>query len=66
VLIPGGGVSVLSASGFGGAFEDADADEALFGAVDEGLQGSGVRVSRDRRAVDEGGLRWGRLIGWLS
>jgi len=56
VLIPEGGVSILSESGSGGVFEDAEADRQLFAAVEEGLKGSGIRVVREERAINEEGF----------
>ena len=56
VLIPEGGVSMLSESGSGGVFEDADADRALFDTVEEGLEGSGAQVVRDKRAINDEGF----------
>ncbi|KAK0628335.1 hypothetical protein B0T17DRAFT_652218 [Bombardia bombarda] len=58
VWIPRGGVSMLSTAG--GPFEDREADEVLFGAVREGLRGSGVVVVEDERDVNDGG--WARDV----
>ncbi|KAL0256911.1 hypothetical protein SLS55_007720 [Diplodia seriata] len=54
VWVPRGGVSVMSVAG--GVFEDKEADEALFKAVREGLEGSGVRVVEDERAINDEGF----------
>ncbi|KAL1639106.1 hypothetical protein SLS58_008308 [Diplodia intermedia] len=54
VWVPRGGVSAMSVAG--GVFEDAEADEALFAAVREGLEGSGVRVVEDARAINDEGF----------
>ncbi|KAK4454690.1 hypothetical protein QBC34DRAFT_342222 [Podospora aff. communis PSN243] len=54
VWIPKGGISVMSKGG--GVFEDRRVDEVLFGAVKEGLEGSGVRVVEDERDVNDGGF----------
>ncbi|RDH27150.1 UPF0261-domain-containing protein [Aspergillus welwitschiae] len=44
VMLPTGGVSMMDVPGNG--FYDGDADEVLFGTVERGLEGSGVRVVR--------------------
>lgn len=54
VWVPRGGVSLMSVAG--GAFEDREADEALFKAVREGLEGSGVKVVEDERAINDEGF----------
>ncbi|KAF9636766.1 hypothetical protein BFW01_g7662 [Lasiodiplodia theobromae] len=54
VWVPRGGVSLMSVAG--GPFEDREADEALFKAVREGLEGSGVRVVEDERAINDEGF----------
>ncbi|KAL1618609.1 hypothetical protein SLS54_007044 [Diplodia seriata] len=54
VWVPRGGVSVMSVAG--GVFEDKEADEALFKAVREGLEGSRVRVVEDARAINDEGF----------
>ncbi|KAK0640268.1 UPF0261 protein [Lasiodiplodia hormozganensis] len=54
VWVPRGGVSLMSVAG--GPFEDREADKALFKAVREGLEGSGVRVVEDERAINEEGF----------
>ncbi|KAF2209790.1 hypothetical protein CERZMDRAFT_46601 [Cercospora zeae-maydis SCOH1-5] len=67
VVLPLGGVSMLSTSG--GPFWDVEADEALFGAVRDGLKGCGVEVVEDERDVnDEGFARdvAARLLGLLG
>ncbi|PWY81918.1 UPF0261-domain-containing protein [Aspergillus heteromorphus CBS 117.55] len=50
VLVPGGGVSLLDVPGQ--QFWDPEADEGLFGALEEGLKGSGVEVVRHPRDVN--------------
>ncbi|EKG17265.1 hypothetical protein MPH_05475 [Macrophomina phaseolina MS6] len=54
VWIPKGGVSAMSVAG--GPFEDREADDALFGAVREGLKGSGVEVVEDERDINDEGF----------
>ena len=54
VVMPLGGVSVIATPG--GPFYDAEADEALFGAVREGLRDSGVVVEEDERDVNDEGF----------
>ena len=54
VVLPGGGLSVLGVKG--GVYEDGEADEVLFGAVEVGLRGTGIEVVRDRRAVNDEGF----------
>ncbi|KAL8842708.1 MAG: hypothetical protein Q9170_000364 [Blastenia crenularia] len=56
-VIPEGGLSALG--GKGGVFEDERADEVLFQAVEEGLKGSGVRVFRDPRGINDEGFARG-------
>ncbi|KAI4200598.1 MAG: hypothetical protein LQ350_003845 [Teloschistes chrysophthalmus] len=51
VVIPTGGLSALS--GKGGVYEDGEADEALFEAVERGLGGSGIMVERVDGGVNE-------------
>lgn len=57
VVLPVGGMSALSMSGE--VFEDREADEVLFQAVEGGLEGMGVRVVRDERGVNEEGFAGG-------
>ncbi|KAI4106646.1 MAG: hypothetical protein L6R37_002038 [Teloschistes peruensis] len=57
VVIPVGGLSVLSVKG--GVYEDGRADEALFAAVEEGLRGSRVEVVRVEGGVNEEGFATG-------
>ncbi|KAK3336322.1 hypothetical protein B0T19DRAFT_409140 [Cercophora scortea] len=52
--IPRGGVSMISTPG--GPFEDQEADAALFGAVRERLEGSGIEVIEDERDINDGGF----------
>lgn len=54
VIVPTGGLSVLSVPG--GVYEDKEADEVLFRAVEEGLEGSGIMVVRDKRHVNDEGF----------
>jgi uncharacterized protein (UPF0261 family) len=52
VWIPRGGISLIDTPG--GPFEDGKADEALFGIVRDGLEGTGVEVvERDENVNDE-------------
>ena len=54
VFIPLGGISMLSIES--GPFYDEAADKALFDAVIQGLDGSGIAVVKDRRAINEHGF----------
>jgi uncharacterized protein (UPF0261 family) len=54
VLLPTGGVSMISAEG--GVFEDRKADEALFRAVEDGLKDTSIPVMRDSRAINDDGF----------
>ncbi|KAL9031810.1 MAG: hypothetical protein Q9196_000183 [Gyalolechia fulgens] len=54
VVIPEGGMSAIGKKG--GVYEDREADEVLFATVQEGLRGSGVRVVRDERHVNDEGF----------
>ena len=54
VFIPLGGTSMLST--IGGPFYDKTADEALFDAVIHGLDGSGIVVVKDQRAINDEGF----------
>ena len=51
VVLPLGGVSIIAGSD--GPFYDADADEALFSTLRDGLQGSGVELVEDTRAIND-------------
>ncbi|KAK7607753.1 hypothetical protein BKA81DRAFT_363962 [Phyllosticta paracitricarpa] len=51
VWLPNGGVSALSEAG--GPFEDSHVDAALFSAVEQGLQGTSIRVVSDDRAIND-------------
>lgn len=51
VVMPTGGLSALSKTG--GVYEDREADQCLFEAVEEGLQGTGVEAIRDERDVND-------------
>lgn len=54
VVLPLGGVSIIATSG--APFHDADADDALFSAVRDGLRDSGVFVVGDERAINDEGF----------
>ena len=54
VFIPAGGISMLSTKG--GPYYDEAADQALFDAVIEGLDGSGIAVIKDGRAINDDGF----------
>lgn len=54
VVLPLGGVSVIATPD--GPFHDAEADEALFSTVREGLKDSGVMVTEDKRAINDEGF----------
>ncbi|KAL8952071.1 MAG: hypothetical protein Q9222_001982 [Ikaeria aurantiellina] len=51
VVLPMVGVSMLSTPG--AVYADEEADEALFGAVESGLEGTGIEVIRDKREVND-------------
>ncbi|KAL8918982.1 MAG: hypothetical protein Q9208_007032 [Pyrenodesmia sp. 3 TL-2023] len=51
VVMPTGGLSALSETG--GVYEDREADQCLFEAVEEGLQGTGVEAIRDERDIND-------------
>lgn len=51
VVMPTGGLSALSKAG--GVYGDREADRCLFEAVEEGLKGTGVEVTRDERDVND-------------
>lgn len=51
VVLPKGGVSMIATPG--APFHDAKADEALFGAIESGLAGSGVSMAVDSRAIND-------------
>lgn len=54
VWLPRGGLSMLSNPG--GPFADPNADDALFGALRNGLEGSGVKVVDDERDINNEGF----------
>ena len=54
VWIPKGGVSLLSKPG--GPFEDAEADDALFDEIRDGLRSAGIRVVEDHRDINDPGF----------
>lgn len=54
VVLPTGGVSLIA--GKGGPFEDREADEELFKAIEGGLKGTGIEVLRDERGINEEGF----------
>lgn len=51
VLLPLNGISMISEQG--GAFEDKEADDALFTTVEKGLSGSGIDVIREQSAIND-------------
>ncbi|KAL8768681.1 MAG: hypothetical protein Q9209_005099 [Squamulea sp. 1 TL-2023] len=51
VVLPTGGISPLSMRGE--VYEDKEADEVLFGTIEEGLNETGVQVVRDERDVND-------------
>lgn len=55
VWLPRGGVSMLSTPP-DGPFADAEADEALFATIRDGLAGSGVEVVEDPRDINDEGF----------
>ncbi|KAG7004503.1 U1 small nuclear ribonucleoprotein [Physcia stellaris] len=50
VVLPTGGVSMISKPG--DPYDDREADEALYTAIEAGLKGSGIEVSRDKRDIN--------------
>jgi uncharacterized protein (UPF0261 family) len=54
VVLPKGGVSIIATPG--APFHDVKADNALFEAIENGLEDSGVLVSIDDRAINEEGF----------
>jgi len=54
VLLPISGVSMISTSGQ--VFADEDADNALFTALEQGLSGTGVEVTREYTAINDDGF----------
>jgi len=54
VVLPKGGVSIIATPG--APFHDAEADNALFEAIESGLKVSGVLVSNDERAINDEGF----------
>lgn len=54
VFIPLGGLSMLSTRD--GPFYDEDADKALIESLIQGLEGSGIHVVQDKRAVNDDGF----------
>lgn len=67
IVLPVAGMSPLSV--WGGVFEDREADEGLFVGIERGVEGTGVRVVRVEREVNDGGFAVGlvervmRLVG---
>lgn len=51
VWLPLGGVSMIATPG--GPFEDSDADAELFRSIKAGLQGTGIAVNEDNRAIND-------------
>lgn len=54
VLLPLGGVSMIATPD--GPFYDAEADDALFSTVRDGLKDFGVEVVEDQRAINDEGF----------
>ena len=54
VFIPKGGLSMISTKD--GPFYDEDADKALFTTLIQGLDGSGIDVVQDRKAINDDGF----------
>lgn len=54
IWLPKGGISMIATPG--GPFEDTKADAALFDAIESGLQGSGVDIMEDDRAINDEGF----------
>ncbi|KAK4116119.1 hypothetical protein N656DRAFT_744876 [Canariomyces notabilis] len=54
VWLPMGGVSLLSTPG--GPYEDREADHEMFEAIRRGLEGSGIKIVEDKRAINDQGL----------
>lgn len=54
IVMPMGGVSIIATPG--AAFHDAEADEALFSTVKDGLKDSSVAVLEDGRAINDEGF----------
>lgn len=50
VVLPTGGVSMISKPG--DPYDDREADEALYTAIEAGLKSSGIEVSRDNRDIN--------------
>lgn len=51
IVLPMGGVSIIATPG--GPFHDKKADAALFGAIKQGLDGTGVPCIEDERAIND-------------
>lgn len=67
VWIPKGGVSSISEEG--GVFEDREADQEMFVAIEEGLKSSKVKIVEDHRAINDAGFARGcvdALIAMLN
>lgn len=54
IVIPQGGVSIIATPG--APFHDAEADEAIFSAIRNGLHGTGITVVEDNRAINDEGF----------
>jgi len=54
VVLPVGGISLISKAG--DAFADKIADDALFAAIEEGLEDSKIEVIRDKRDINDEGF----------
>ncbi len=57
IVLPVAGMSPLSVRG--GVFEDREADEGLFEGIERGVEGTGVRVVRVEREVNDAGFAVG-------
>jgi uncharacterized protein (UPF0261 family) len=54
VWLPMGGISLISAPD--GPYEDRDADQEMFEAIKRGLDGSGIEIIEDERAINDKGF----------
>ena len=54
VVLPLGGISIIA--GPGGPFHDSEADEALFSTIRSGLEGTGITLIEDERAINDEGF----------
>ena len=51
VVLPTEAISMIA--GEGGDFEDREADERLFATIEEGLEGTGIEITRDNRGIND-------------